>query len=165
MGNFDELLGASISIPDAHERYCIGKGSDDFNEIRNLRVIFSFEYACMDRSRYAFNYKDVSAGEYKRLIDGLRKASGVTYEFMSANDCFHFHDVNWPDVDVSESTFYKCIKNPYNGERDLTVYQFKVFGDARAFGFIYRSVFYLVLLDWQHKAYGRDRPQRKGKHR
>ena len=82
---------------------------------------------------------------------------------MEANDRYHFHNVEWKEIATRESDFYKCIRNPYQGEKDLTVYQFKVFEEARVMGFIYRSVFYLVLFDRNHNAYSRDRHQRRGK--
>lgn len=163
MGNFDSLLNLLIPITEAHGRFKVGEKSDDFNDVKSLRPIFSFEYACLDKSEYSFNFNSISSRDYHNLIDGLKDASSVTYEFMSSNERYHFHAVEWDDVDVSESVFYKCIQNPYKGVRDLTVYQFKVFKEARVFGFIYRSVFYLVLFDRNHRAYGRDRPQKRGR--
>ncbi len=163
MGNFDALLNLYIPITEAHGRYKLGEKSDDFVDVKSLRPVFSFEYACLDGSEFSFNYRAISSRDYHRLISGLKDASSVTYEFMSTNGRYHFHDVKWDDVDLSESTFYKCIQVQFNGERDLTVYQFKVFEEARVFGFIYRSVFYLVLFDRNHKAYGRDRPQKRGR--
>lgn len=165
MGNFDELLQASVSIPAAHGRFQIGKKSDEFDEIQYLRPVFSFEYACMDNSAFSFRFNAISAKDYQKLIDGLKGASTATYQSMSANYRYHFHEVKWNDVSVAESDFYKCIQNPYKGVRDLTVYQFKVFGEARVIGFIYRSIFYLVMFDRNHRAYDWDRPQRRSKRR
>jgi len=115
----------------------------------------------LDNGKYSFNSAATNAKDYHKLIKGLKDASSFTYDFMSSNDRFHFHDIKWSDVDISESDFYKCIQNPYKGEKDLTVYQFKVFEEARVLGFIYKSVFYLVMFDRQHKAYDRDRARAK----
>lgn len=165
MGNFDELLQASVSIPAVHGRFQIGEKSDELEDIKHLRPAFSFEYACLDSSAFSFRFNAISAKDYQKLIDGLKGASAATYHSMSTNYRYHFHEVKWNEVSVAESVFYKCIQNPYKGDRDLTVYQFKVFAEARVIGFIYRSIFYLVMFDRNHRAYDRDRPQKRGKRR
>ena len=46
--SFEGLRQADIYVDAPHSRYNIGDKSDDFNEIRNIKPVFSFNYICMD---------------------------------------------------------------------------------------------------------------------
>lgn len=163
MGNFDLLTKSHISIQDTFDKYKVGDTSDRFEEIRQLKPVFSFDYACLDGSEFSFNYNEISSRDYAKLIAGLRRCSAYSYEMLDNEKAFHFHEIVWEQVTIKESDFYKCIASDYDKDRDLTPYQFKVFEEARVIGFIYRSVFYLVMFDRGHKAYDRDRPKAKKK--
>ncbi len=168
MASFDLLEKRNISDSKVPGKYAIGEKDDQFVDIRKRYPSFSFEYACMDKDKFSFNYTGISSRDYAKLIDGLKNVSQHTYERLNDEYCFHFHEVKWDAVTIRESDFYKCIAKEYKGEKDLTVYQFKVFEEARIFGFVYSGVFYAVLFDRQHKAYDRDRPakmKRAGKKR
>lgn len=159
MASFNLLEKRNISsLEPPPDKYTIGAKDDKFGDIRMCYPSFSFEYACMDKDEFSFNYVGISPRDYAKLIDGLKNVSKHTYERLNAECCFHFHEVKWDAVTIRESDFYKCIAKGYKGEKDLTVYQFKVFEEARVFGFVYSGVFYAVLFDRQHKAYNRDRP-------
>lgn len=159
MGNFDLLTKSHISIQDTFDKYKVGDTSDRFEEIMQLKPVFSFDYACLDGSKFSFNYNEISSRDYAKLIAGLRRCSTYSYEMLDNEKAFHFHEIVWEQVTIKESDFYKCISSARGEERDLTAYQFKVFEEARVIGFIYRSVFYLVMFDRGHKAYDRDRPK------
>lgn len=163
MGNFDLLTKSHISIQDTFGKYEVGDASDKFEEIRQLKPVFSFDYACMDRGEFSFNYTGISSRDYAKLIAGLKQCSVNSYETLNNEKMFHFHDIAWNSVTIKESDFYKCISPAYGEDRDLTAYQFKVFEEARVIGFIYRTVFYLVMFDRGHKAYDRDRPKKMKK--
>lgn len=159
MGNFELLTKSHIPIQDTFGKYKIGDTSDTFEEIMQLKPVFSFDYACLDNSEFSFNYNGISSRDYAKLIAGLKRCSVHSYETLNNEKAFHFHDITWENVTIKESDFYKCISSARGEERDLTAYQFKVFEEARVIGFIYRSVFYLVMFDRGHKAYDRDRPK------
>lgn len=155
MNTFAKLKEWEISISEAHSKYEIGKGTDAFEDIKDLKPVFSFDYVSMRNGFFCFNGKTLGRKDYIKLIKALKDVSLYTYETMNKEQRFHFHDINWNDVTISESDFYKCIYEEYHGEKDITPYQFKVYGEARIIGFLYRGVFYLVMFDRGHRAYKR----------
>lgn len=164
MGNFDSIKNANLSIPDVNDKFKIGQKSDDYEEIKKLKPIFAFDYALLDNSEYSFSGNRLGTPDYKKLIRALKELSQYSYETLNSNDRFHFHEVKWSDVQISEKTFYKCLKDDYDGSDYLDVYQFKVFEEARLLGFLYRGAFYLVMFDRNHEAYKRqDKGKGKGK--
>lgn len=152
---FDLLREWDIPIEKAHAKYEIGKKSDAFEDVKELKPTFSFDYVSMKNGNFCFNGKTLGRNDYVKLIKSLKQVSSCTYNVMNKEDRFHFHDIDWKDVDISQSDFYKCIYENYNGENDITAYQFKVYEEARIIGFIYRGVFYLVMFDRGHNAYKR----------
>lgn len=79
----------------------------------------------------------------------------LTYGAIDGNKNKHFHDIEWKDVDIKESDFKKCISSLHPENIDVTAYQFKAFQEARVIGFIYKTVFYIVMFDRGHNAYKR----------
>lgn len=160
MGNFDNIKKANLSIPEINSKFKIGQKSDEYEEIKELKPVFAFDYALLDNSDFSFSGTRLGSSDYRKLIKGLKGLSKYTYETLNDNDKFHFHEVKWKDVGISEKDFYKCLTDNYDGNDYLDVYQFKVFEEARLLGFLYRGVFYLVMFDRNHEAYER---QDKGK--
>lgn len=155
MSTFDLLNEWEIPIIEAHSKYELGKESDTFEEVKGLKPIFSFDYVSMKNGFFCFNGKTLGRKDYVKLIKSLKEVSQYTYEAMNKEYRFHFHDIDWNDVTVSESDFYKCIYGEYHREKDITPYQFKIYEEARIIGFLYRGVFYLVMFDRGHRAYKR----------
>lgn len=144
-------------LKEIHSRYKIGEKSDDFSRIKDIEPVFSFRYACLDKSDFSLASKLVSVRDYHKLIAALQEKSKLTYGTMDSNYNQHFHDLEWSDVTITESEFKKCISSQHsdNGDIDVTPYQFKVFQGARIIGFIYKTVFYVVMFDRGHNAYKR----------
>ena len=155
MSTFDLLKEWEIPIIEAHAKYEIGKETDVFDDVKNLKPIFSFDYVSMKNGFFCFNGNTLGRKDYVKLIKSLKEVSLYTYETMNKEYRFHLHSIDWDDVTVSESDFYKCIYGEYHGEKDITPYQFKVYEEARIIGFLYRGVFYLVMFDRGHRAYKR----------
>lgn len=44
MNTFAKLKEWEISISEAHSKYEIGKGTDAFEDIKDLKPVFSFDY-------------------------------------------------------------------------------------------------------------------------
>ena len=133
MGSFDELKNWELKIQDIHGKYQLGKGSDAFEDIKDLKPVFSFDYASFEHDGFAFDSKTLGANDYKKLIKGLKDISTHTYSVINQEYRFHFHE--WEDVTVPESDFYKCIYGGNTKKRDVKPYQFKVFEEARNYPF------------------------------
>lgn len=130
---------------------------DNIDSIQNERPLFSFDYMSMNKSVFCFNSTSLGRKDYIDLLNGLKRISKYTYKELEKENMFHFHSIDWNDVTISQSDFNKCIGNK---NIQLTAYQFKVFNKARIIGFIFQSIFYLVMFDRNHKAYHRDRHQK-----
>jgi hypothetical protein len=155
VSGFDLIKERNLSIPEVHSKYMTGERSDAFEDIKRLKPIFSFDYVSIKGSDFCFNSTLLGRRELVKLIESFKDISKYSYEAMSKEYCFHFHEINWNDVTISESDFYKCIYGDSNEERRITAYQFKVYDKARIIGFIYKGVFYLVMFDRGHNAYPR----------
>lgn len=165
MSTFSLLKDWSLDISNVHGKYEIGNDTDSFEDIKTLKPVFSFDYISLNESLFCFNGTSLGRKEYLSLLTGLQSVSSHTYKTLNSEYRFHFHEVKWDEVEFSASDFHKCIYGEgYNGETDITPYQFKVFGIARVIGFLYRGVFYLILFDVGHNAYKRkDGRKRKKK--
>lgn len=117
MASFDLLEKRNISDSKVPGKYAIGEKDDQFVDIRKRYPSFSFEYACMDKDKFSFNYTGISSRDYAKLIDGLKNVSQHTYERLNDEYCFHFHEVKWDAVTIRESDFYKCIAKEYKGKK------------------------------------------------
>jgi hypothetical protein len=140
-------------------KYKFGDESDKIAKVKKVVPRFAFDYISLEKKEFCFNSTHISpVKEYHKLLDGLKKLSDFTYDQLSTDKSFHFHEVNFSDITFKESDFAKClIKDISKIDMDQlpTVYQFKVFEEARIFGFIAKSIFYLVFLDRNHNAYKR----------
>lgn len=164
MSTFELLNEWELNVSDVHSKYKIGNDTDSFEEIKHLKPIFSFDYISLNKSVFCFDGETLGRKEYKNLITGLQSVSSYTYNTLNSEYRFHFHEVKWDEVEFSASDFHKCIYGEnYNGETDITPYQFKVFGKARVIGFLYKGVFYLILFDVGHNGYKRKDGQKKKK--
>ena len=153
MSSFDLLKEWKLPISEVHSKYTIGEKTDLFEDIKKLKPIFSFDYVSIKGSVFCFNSKLISRKDLINLIKSLKDISKYPFETLNKEHLFHFHEIDWNDVQISESDFYKCIYGDSNAERKITPYQFKVYDKARILGFIYRGTFYLVMFDRGHKAY------------
>lgn len=129
--------------------------SGKINEVKQFKPVFAFDYISLNNSEFCFDTNLLDGvKEYRRIFDGLKRISTLTYEQISRDRGFHFHEVDFSDTSISESAFKKCIGN--SKEHDCpTVYQFKIFEEARILGFMYMGIFYLVMFDRNHRAYKR----------
>jgi hypothetical protein len=141
------------------DKYDLGKITNNLSEIKNIKPIFAFDFLSFSKSNFCFNSNLINAKkDYLKLLESLKKISSLTFDELSKNRTYHFHDVDFSDTHPSESDFLKSIVQDSSKLQDSntpTVYQFKLFEESRIFGFFYRGVFYPVWFDRNHLVYKR----------
>lgn len=141
------------------DRYNLGKSSNSLSEIKKLKPVFAFDFLSFSKTALCFNSRVINAKkDYLRLLESLKKISEFTFDELSKDRRFHFHDVDFDETSATESDFVKClVANPSKSDESNypTVYQFKVFEEARLFGFFYKGIFYPVWFDRNHEVYKR----------
>lgn len=146
-------------IDQLKDKYNFGKISNNLSEIKSIRPVFAFDFLSLSKTNFCFNSKLVNAKkDYLRLLESLKKISNKTYDELSKDNAFHFHDVDFSETKPSESDFVKCLVadiSKIDDSNNPTVYQFKVFEEARIFGFFYKGIFYPVWFDRNHEVYKR----------
>lgn len=155
MGKFKEFDGLQIQNRVSNKKFSLGEKTDDFQRVKHLNPVFAFDFISLNKSDFCFDGKLLGREDYVKLIKSLKNISSYTYEMIDKEYRFHFHEIDWDDVTVSKSDFYKCISRNNNNKEEIEVYQFKVYEEARIIGFLYMGIFYLVMFDRGHNAYKR----------
>ncbi|MEP2239686.1 MAG: hypothetical protein ABJI22_15060 [Maribacter sp.] len=141
-------------------KYKIGEQGIPFHSVKNLKPIFAFDYLSLEESNLCFNCKSNDRDDLLGFLEGLKKVSSFTYERMRVTKALRFHSIDlWnKKVNLQPSDFLKILAPSYRGmtENELpTLYQFdlqyKI--EARAVGFLYKGVFYVVWYDRHHIIY------------
>jgi hypothetical protein len=140
-------------------KYKIGFEGSPFNQIKKFKPIFAFDYISLNNSNLCFNYKELSQKCFHKFFRGIKAISDLTYDDLCSSS-FHFHEVDFSkkDVQLSVSTYKKQIcgnLNSISNDQLPTLYQFKVFEEARILGFFFNQVFYIVFFDRNHQVYQR----------
>jgi len=153
-------LDAELKKSDTYKKYSFGEVANKTNQLKQHKPIFAFDYVSLSGGNFCFDSKRIAPNkDYRRLIDGLKRISNKTYDELSTDPTFHFHEVNLDKTNISRSEFIKCLVpdiNRIDKDNCPTIYQFDVFGKARIFGFVYNFVFYLVFFDRDHQGYKRE---------
>jgi hypothetical protein len=133
-------------------KYKVGEQGISFYSVKNLKPFFAFDYLSLDTT----NDRDDLLG----LLEGLKKVSSFTYENMRLTKALRFHSIDLWDskVNLQPNDFLKVLAPSYRGmtENELpTLYQFDLQYsiEARAVGFLYKGIFYLVWYDRNHIIY------------
>lgn len=156
-------LNITNSLIDGHSneisKYVFGDLGSRLDEVKYHRPVFAFDYISVNSSDFCFNSK-LMAGvkDYHKIFSNLKSISRKSYNELSKGYSFHFHEVDFSDISFSKSDFVKSIvadQNKTDKNFCPTVYQFKIFEEARIFGFIHKTIFYLVFFDRNHNAYKR----------
>lgn len=141
-------------------KYKIGEQGISFHSVKSLKPIFAFDYLSLDGSDLCFNTKSNNREDLLGFLEGLKKISSFTYEKMRLDKALRFHPIDLWDkkVNLNPDDFLKVLAPSYRGmtENELpTLYQFdlqyKI--EARAVGFLYKDVFYIVWYDRNHIIY------------
>lgn len=141
-------------------KYKVGEQGIPFNSVKNLKPFFAFDYLSLEQSDLCCNCKSNNRDDLLGLLEGLKKVSTFTYETMRLTKALRFHSINLEDTEVNlqPKDFLKILAPSYRvmTENELpTLYQFdlqyKI--EARAVGFLYKGIFYLVWYDRHHIIY------------
>lgn len=146
----------------SNPKYRVGEKGLPFNRIADRYPVFSFNYLSWAGSELCANAPGLGRDDLVGLLDGLRRISQVTYGELLRQRTWRFHtvDLESSKVSLNQDDFLKVLAPSGRGmnEDDLpTLYQFDLqfIREARAVGFLYFGVFYLVWYDRYHKLYPR----------
>lgn len=146
----------AINITPPITKYKIGGMHHNVGAVLDQKPIFAFDYISLNKKDFCFNSARIDSKDYGRIFEALKSISDKSYRELTESRIFHFHDVDFSDVSLTESNFRKCLNSSSRNNNDLpTIYQFKAFEEARIFGFFCHKVFYPVFFDRNHNAYKR----------
>lgn len=154
MANFKNLKDLSISIP-SDGKYKIGTKSHLVIDVAQLKPKFAFDYISVRGGTFCYDSNLLGKNHYLNIIKGLKEASKYTFKDLEDSHTFHFHNIDFDEVTIRRSDFYKAILGEYNDEDYIVPYQMKVCKEERIIGFLYEGTFYLVMFDKGHNAYER----------
>lgn len=144
-------------------KYQIGEKGVNFFDVKRLKPIFAFDYLSFRGSNLCFDEDAKGKEDFVGFLKGLQKISGFTYEQMRKNPALRFHPIDFQDkrVTLKPKHFLEVLAPSGRGltEEELpTLYQFDLqyMIEARAVGFLFKGVFYIVWYDRNHVIY----PQR-----
>lgn len=136
-----------------------GAGASFFY-IKKMTPVFAFDYISLKEEDYCYNSKALDKKDYIGFFKGLNSISRKSYDELSKDSTYHFHQVDFKKNKLSiDIKFYKnAITNlPENlpDEELPTLYQVYLNYNqkARAFGFLYNGIFHLLWFDKEHKIF------------
>lgn len=140
------------------DKYKIGSKGLSFYDIREMKPIFAFDYLSLNSSD--FNCDSLKVDDYLGFIIALKINSQFTYNELRNNKSYRFHPINFDkdNISISRKDFKKALSHKPDEISDdelPTLYQFDLHyrQKARACGFLYKGIFYLVWFDKNHIIY------------
>jgi hypothetical protein len=141
-------------------KYNLGENGLSFYEIRELKPVFAFDYLSLNKTNLCFNCPDLSTTDFIGFLEGLKKNSSITYNELKVNPYYRFHSINFDkdNISIKRSDFKRALtfKEQFLKDEELpTLYQFDLHyrQKARACGFLFKGVFYIVWFDKDHVIY------------
>ncbi len=141
-------------------KYRLGEKGLSFYEIRDLKPVFAFDYLSLNNSDLCFNSPQLLKEDYVGFLDGLKRNSPKTYHELSTNKFYRFHSINFEidNISISKGDYKKVLthrESELSDDELPTLYQFDLHYNqkARACGFLFCGVFYLVWFDKNHIIY------------
>lgn len=143
-------------------KYKLGEKGYSFYDIKHLKPVFAFDYLSLSGSALCYNSDKLEVKDYVGLLEGLKKISAITYNELKVTPSYRFHTIDFDDkkVSISRKDFKTILtfKDELLKDEELpNLYQFDLqyVQAARACGFLYKGVFYLVWYDRHHTIYPR----------
>lgn len=150
-------------IVNGSTKYKIGEPGFSFGDIKSLKPTFAFDYLSLNGKDFCFNNNSLTKADYIGLLEGLHKISDTPYEILHDTRAYRFHKIDFSDkrVTIKKSDFKKILtKKPATLKEEelpnLWQFDLQYVQQARACGFLYKGVFYLVWYDRHHKIYPRE---------
>ncbi len=143
-----------------NEKYSLG--SSGFAYYDKLKPVFAFDYLSLEQSHLCFDNQQLKINDYQGFLDGLKRISDKTFSDLKLNKAYRFHTVDFDKdktkLSINILDFKKAltkIPDRVKDEELPTLYQFDLIYKqmARACGFLYKGVFYLVWFDRDHVIY------------
>lgn len=162
--NIPSVQQKLTDLKETVSKYKVGEQGVSFHSIQKQKPVFAFDYLSLNEKGLCFNEKSLDRNDLLGFITGLKKISTFTYDEMRRNKSLRFHSINLydPNVNLNVKDFLNIIAPSGRGvtEDELpTLYQFDLQYriEARAVGFLYKGIFYIVWYDRNHIIY----PQKK----
>lgn len=157
IGNPIEQLDKLAAIKD---KYKVGAEGVSFHDIREVKPIFAFDYLSLGSSELCYDCPKLSIVDYVGLLTGLKTNSKLTYNELKTNPYYRFHKIDFDNhnVSIKRKDFKQVLSfkpDEILDEELPTLYQFDLHykQKARACGFLYKGIFYLVWFDKDHIIY------------
>lgn len=142
------------------KKYKIGEKGYSFYDIKSLKPVFAFDYLALDSSDLCFNSPKLESKDYVGFLDGLKKVSSISYNDLKVVPAYRFHAIDFEkdNLSITRKNFKKILtykEELLTDEEMPTLYQFDLqyVQKARACGFLYKGIFYLVWYDRHHSIY------------
>ena len=157
IGNPVEQLDKITSLKD---KYKVGAAGVSFYDIREIKPVFAFDYLSLGSTELCYDCPKLSTTDYVGFLTGLKTNSQFTYNELRTNPNFRFHAINFDkdNVSIKRKDFKQMLSfkpDEISDDELPTLYQFDLHykQKARACGFLYKGVFYLVWFDKDHIIY------------
>lgn len=145
-------------------KYKLGEKGMSFHEIRELKPVFAFDYLSLEGGELCFNAGDLAREDFIGMLHGLKTNSSITYHELRNVPNYRFHPIDFDEhkVSIKRADFKKVLTSKpdqISDEELPTLYQFDLHYNqkARAAGFLFKGVFYIVWFDKDHRIYPGDK--------
>ncbi|MFZ4863969.1 hypothetical protein ACL9RF_17490 [Sphingobacterium sp. Mn56C] len=142
------------------DKYKIGEKGVSFYDIREMKPVFAFDYLSLNSSDLCYDCSTLTLEDYLGLLTALKTNSQFTYNDLRVNKYYRFHPINFDEdnISIKRKDFKKALSfkpDEIPDDELPTLYQFDLHyhQKARACGFLYKGIFYLVWFDRNHIIY------------
>src|SRR5204862_5831491 len=89
----------SINKIETTQKYSFGVSSNKLNEIKQDKPVFAFDFLSLNSSVFCFNSTRIAGvKENQRILHSFKTISSKTYDELSTDRRFHFHEVDFNDT-------------------------------------------------------------------
>ncbi len=148
----------------AQTKYKLGEEGYSFYDIKHLKPTFAFDYISFNGTQLCFNFGNLEIKDYVGFLSGLKTISTISYNDLKVTPNYRFHviDFDKDNISITRKDFKQILtyKESLLSDDELpTLYQFDLHyhQKARACGFLYKGIFYLVWFDRNHIIYPGDK--------